>query len=264
MAVAITATAQTGVYPPRVAVSVTGLTVGVSFVSVRRRWGDSEVVLRSGVSDGAVTDTSFVVIDAEVPFGVPVTYAAIVNFVSEYTTTPATYTLTGGKVALSDAITGLSVETVILSWEAKTLTRQASLFRVGYRNVVVTGELGQYEADVELFTDTDVAQIQMYELLETATESIVQLRSADSDTYADVDSYFCVTSVDVRRWSQDGSDPRRVWTLHVAETDEWASQLEAQTFTYADVAAFYSPSGTYANLAADHATYLDVLTADWS
>lgn len=262
MVVAIAVTVQDGVWPPRNAVAVTGLSAGVDFVSVFRVVGGEATRVRSGTSDGLVSDSSFVVTDAEYPFGVPVFYRARVNAVDIYETAPATYTLPGGNVAITDAITGLSAEVRTLAWESRTRTRTSTRFRVSGRNVVVTGPLGQFESELSLFTETATAGANLLALLDAATGAIVQYRSAQSGTYSN-DCYMVVDAFTESRWSQDGSDERRIWTLQVAEVDPWASELEASVYTLQDIYDFYGASATLADLAADHATLLDVATADW-
>lgn len=258
MAVAISALEQ-DTWPPRVLVTVTGLTVGDS-VAVYRVVGGGRVLVRAASAD-AVTDTSFLRTDAELPFGVPVSYLAVVNGGTDYETSPTTYALPGGKVAISDAINGIAAEVVVLAWEEKSYSRRASVFKVGGRNVVVSGDLGMFEGDIELFTSTESARDNLTTVLRDATEGVVQVRQPGG--YAGVDSYLSVLDVTERRWSQDGSDERRVVALQVAEVEGWAPALEARGFTYADLEAAYTGL-TYADLEADYAAYLALAQADLS
>ena len=66
-----------------------------------------------------------------------------------------------------------------------------------------------------------------------------------------------------RRFSQDGSDPRRLIIVQAAETEAWPLILEAQTYTYQDLEDVYAGL-TYAQLEADYATYLDLAQAELS
>lgn len=257
MVVAITPTVQDA-YPPRVLVSVTGLTIGDS-VQLYRVVGGERTLVRAG-TDASVADTSFLRVDAELPFGTPVSYVAVVEGVAT-STSPTTYTLPGGKVALSDAISGLSAEVVIFAWDDKAFTRDSSRFRVGGRNIVVSGDLGQYESTLELYLETTSAGEQLLALLRNATEAVVQLRQPGG--YDGVDSYIVVDGASERRFSQDGSDPRRIWALTVAETDPWAPALEARGFTLADIADWYDGL-TLADLATDYATLLDLAQGDFA
>jgi len=238
MAVAITATEQDS-WPPRVLVSVTGLIVGDG-VAVYRVVGGARTLVRAGETV-AVTDTSFLRTDAELPFGQPVSYLAVVNDDDEYTTGPSTYVLPGGRVALTDAISGAAAEVVILAWDEKEYSRQSSVFRVGGRNVVVAGQLGQFESSLELFTSTTSARDAVMALAESATEGVVQVRQPGG--YDGVDSYLAVLGATDRRWSQDGSDQRRVISLDVAEVQSWAPALEARGSTLQDIANVYDVAG---------------------
>lgn len=259
MAVAIAATAQTA-WPPRVLVQVTGLTIGNS-ITVYRSVGGERTALRGGTST-SVTDTSFLVLDAELPFGIPVTYVARVNAATDYATSATAYALPGGKVALSDAISGLSAEAVILAWDSSTFQRQATVFKVGARNVVVAGALGQPEQDITLYAETDTASALLLALFTDATSAIVQIRQPGG--YADVDGYYAITSAERGRFSQDGTDPRRTWTVRAVSVDGWPSALQAAGFTLQDIYDYYGASGTLADLAADYPTLLSVAQADWS
>lgn len=258
MAVAIDATAQ-DVYPPRVLVAVTGLTLGDDVVVYRQVAGQRTPVRAGSAED--VADTSFLVIDAELPFGVPVTYVAVVNGADTYETTADTYTLPGGKVAVSDAIQALAAEVVILAWPEKTYPRQVSVFQVGGRNAVVSGPIGQASGTIELFVETTSASRNLDEVLRAATEGVVQIRQPGG--YDGVDSYQAVLSATERRFSQDGSDERRIWSLDAAETDGWSPGLVARGFTYDDLAAAYTGLD-YDDLEGDYATYLDLARADLS
>jgi hypothetical protein len=248
------------VFPPRVLVTVTGLTVGDD-VAIYRVVAGERTLIRAG-STASATDVAFLRVDAELPFGVPVSYVAVVGDM-EVSTAPVTYDLPGGRVALSDAISGAAAEAVIGAWPERRYDRQGSVLKPGARNVVVLDAVGQFESEIELLTETDAQRESMLVLFRTATAGIVQLRSPDASIYLGVDCFIAVLTFNERRFSQDGTDPRRLWTLQVAEVDGWASGLEATGFTYADLEAAYTGL-TYATLAADYATYLALAQADLS
>lgn len=256
MTIAVTATVQDS-YPPRVVVAATGLTVG-DFAELSRVVGGVRTPLRGG-TDASVSDTSFVCIDAELPFGVPVTYHADVNDAG-YDSATATYTLTGGKVALSDALSGLSAEVVILAWTERGYSPQSTTFKVGRRNVVVSSDLGQFEATIEFFTETTSSRDNLWNLLRTATEGVIQMRQPGG--YDGVDSYIVVTDAREQRWSQDGTDQRRRHVLQVAEVEPWASVLEPQGYTLGDLADAYAGQ-TLADLAMDYPTLLALAQGDF-
>lgn len=253
---AVSAIAQ-AVYPPRVLVSATNLIVGDA-VSIYRSVAGVRTLVQGGA--GTATDVAFLRVDGTLPFGVPVTYVAVVNGV-EYATGPATYALPGGKVAVSDAISGLAAEVIVWAWSEKTRTRSATVFRPAGRNVVVAGDLAPAESDVELYTEATSSADNLRELLEGATQAIVQIRQPGG--YDGVDGFYAVTSYTERRYAQDGSDQKRIHTLHLVEVDGWATAFQALGFTYTDLANAYAGL-TYANLAADYATYLLLAQADLS
>ena len=256
-AASITATLQ-AVYPPRVLISVTDLTLGDS-ISVYRSVSGVRTLVQ-GATNASVTDPSYLVIDGTLPFGVPVSYVAVVNGV-EYTTSPVTYTLPGGKVVVSDAITTLAAEVVIWAWPEKARARRATVFTPGDRNVVVSGDFAQPQSDITLYTEAFSSAEQLQELLENATQGIVLIRQPGG--YEGVDGFYAVTSYVERRFSQDGSDEKRLHILHLVEVEGWASTFQALGFTYADLSNVYTGL-TYANLSADFATYLALSQADLS
>lgn len=255
---AITAVEQDD-YPPRVLVSVTGLTIGDA-IELYRVVGGERTLVRAG-SDDAVPDTSFLRTDAELPFGVPVSYVAVVNETTEYATSSTTYVLPGGKVAMSDAITGTAAEVIIMAWDAREYDRQATVYKVGGRNVVVSADLGMFEADIDIYVDTTSATESVLSLLRVATEGVIQIRQPGG--YDGIDCYVSVLRAAERRHSQDGSDQRRYWTLAVAEVEGWAPALEAQGTTLQDIADAYTGL-TLDDLSDDYATLLAIAQAEFS
>lgn len=256
MAVAIAADEQPS-WPPRVLISVTGLTIGDSVDLYRVVAGEATAV-RAGQFLQA-TDTSLLRIDAELPFGVPVAYRAVVNG-TDYDTSATTYTLPGGKVALTDAVTGLAAEVVILTWPEKQRQRAASVFDVAGRNVVVSGAYPQFTAAIELFCESWSQTESVLALLAGATSGIVQIRQPGG--YEGVDCYVHVSGHRERRWSQDGSDPRRVHALDVEEVSGWAPVLEASGYTLQDIADVYTGL-TLDDLSDDFATLLAVAQGEF-
>lgn len=249
-------------WPPRALVTVTGLVTGLDTVRILRSVAGAETAVRGGTVSTAVTDPSLVALDAEEPFGVPVTYIAEVNGTARYTADPVTFTLTGGNVALTDAITGLTAEAQIMAWPAKVSQRRSTVYTVGSSNIVVAGFRAQPESDITFFFDTSTARHNFGVLLSGATEGVIQIRQPGG--YTGVDAYVAIVSDSEERYSQDGSDERREWTVHAVETDAWSSSLTASGFTLADIYAFYGSTGTLADLNGDQATLLDIAQADWT
>jgi len=247
-------------FPPRTAVTLTGLTPGDD-VEVYRVVSGERTLLRGGELVGA-SDPSFVVVDGELPFGTPVSYVAVVNSTAEYSTAATSYELPGGKPVLTDAVSGDGSQFVITRWPSKSYDPQASVFKVGGRNVVVKGDVGQWEGTLELFFEAWSSSKNFLTLLRNATQGVLQLRRPSTE-YNGVDAYISVLSASEDRFSQDGTDDRRTWVLEVAETDAWAEDLPASAYTLQDIADVYSGL-TLADFADDHATLLAVSTADFS
>lgn len=175
--------------------------------------------------------------------------------------TPVNVTLTGGKVAITDAITGTSAEVVISAWPTKTRMREASKFNVNGRMIVVSGPLSTFESEIELFTESDSSRENLVSVLNTATSGIVQIRQPGG--YEDVDCYVAVTELDISRYSQDGSDPRRLWTLSATEVDPWPSSFITQGSTLQDLADAFTGL-TLASIASTYSTLLQIAQADLS
>lgn len=251
------------VYPPRVLVTIQGLTIGNS-VSVYRVVAGQRTPVRAARLASA-NDTSYLVVDAELPFGVPVGYVAVVNNSAEVATSTPTYVLPGGKVALSDAVTGLSAEVVLLAAGDRVYDRESVRFRVGSRNVVVSGPWGQFEGTYDIFVESTSQLDNLMALLANATESVVQIRQPGG--YDGVDAYVAVDRVNERRFSQDGSDERRVVTIQFAETEPWPDELSSRGYTLQDIYNHYGPTGTLNDISNDYPfpqRLLEVAVGDFS
>lgn len=261
---AITVTEQDA-YPPRTLITMSSLTLGDD-IAIYRVVAGQRTLVRGTTVDG-VADTAVVRVDGELPFGVLVSYVGVVNGSAEYATGAVTYTLTGGKVALTDAVTGQAVEAVILAWEKLSYDKGASLFRVGGRNVVISGDLGQFTASISFYFEATSSADNFQELMAGATEGIFQIRGPgvlNGKVYDDVDCYVAVLSAEKARYSQDGSDPRRTWVVQVAENDAWAADLEAAGYSYQDMADYYGTAGHYYDVDIEFSSYLAVAQGDFS
>lgn len=245
-------------YPERVSIAVSSLVIGDILTIYRTTPSNNTRVVVRGANAVVVGSDGFVVEDAEQPFGTLITYGITVNG-SDVDSDTIYSALSGGKVAISDAINGNAAEVVVTAWPEKNRTRNASTFQVGGRNIVVMGERGQYTSTLEIFTETEDARLNFLNVLDNATSGILQIRQAG--TYPGVDAYIAVTGDIEKRWSQDGSDERRTFSLDVAEVGPWADALVTSTSTYEDVANAYS---TYADLAAAYSTYLDMAQGDFT
>jgi hypothetical protein len=266
MAIAVTATTVTSVYPPRATVSITGLTLGQR-VRLYRNFNGKMTPIRGGYRESAGS-TSMVVADAEIPMGVNVSWTVRINEQSpaffDVNSSIYSFTLPGGKVAISDAITGQSAEVTVVAWDRIEFQPESTLFRVGGKNRVVSGGTGngQFTADVKLVVLSRSSEITLRNLIGSATSSIMQLRRSISNGQLD-ECYFSVLSYSVERFSDDITDERRFFVLSIAETDSWPYKFVAKGFTLQDLADLYTGQ-TLADLDADFSTLLSIAQADLS
>ncbi len=255
----LTVTAQVGVWPPRKQLTAAALT-GSSFVTINRIVGGQRTPVR-GANDVFVGTSTLIVIDAELPFGLPVSYELIEADVVTDTESAGTTSLPGGKVALTDAITGLAAEVVVLAHDPLTRTTGAAVYNVDGKNYVVADPLSQWEATWEYYTETTTALNDLTTLLEQATAGIIQQRQPGG--YDGVDWYVSPQQVNTRRFSQDGSDERRVTAVQWAQCSGWPLEIEARGYNLQDVADAYTGQ-TLADLSADYATLLLLAQGDFS
>jgi hypothetical protein len=259
MAATITATDVVGVWPPRKLITVTGLTAP-SYITVNRIVGGARTPLR-GATNELIGSSSTVLVDAELPFGLPVTYELIEDSDPPVTDGPATTTLPGGNVALTDATTALASEVVILAHDDLVHDAEATVFQVDGRNYVVSDKIAAPTGTWEFYTETTTAHDDLMTLLRECTSGVMQMRQPGG--YAGVDGYYAPLTVSVRRFSQDGSDQRRITAVRMAETTAWHGMLVARGFTLQDVADAYAGL-TLADYAADYATLLLAAQGDYS
>lgn len=239
------------VWPPRALVTVTGLAGGEN-VKLYRTAAGVQTLVRGGSWTSAPIGAALA-LDAEVPFGIPITYSSVINGVSS-SASPVTITLPGGRVAITDAINGLAAEVTILSWPEKVYDRPGTVFQLANgKAAVVSGPVTQFTGTAELFVEQTSSLTNLISVLSNATGGLVQVRQPGG--YDGVDSYVVVRGFNVRRYSQDGSDQRRTVRLELTEVPPWADTLRALGYTYAQVAAYYGTT-TYAAATDDFATYL--------
>jgi len=255
------------VYPDRVQLVVTENVAGTTVTIWRRVLGETARTAVRGADHLVLTDSGpIIAYDHEAPYGVGLEYLLEVSEIDlPAETESVTLTLEGGKVAITDAISGQAAETVILAWPDKDMARPATVFQVGARNIAVLGELVGFTSTIDFYCETKDARENLILVLKTATQGIVQLRGPGG--YDDVDCYLAVTGLRVSRYSQDGSDPRRVVSADVVEVEGWAPTLGTATFTLGDIAAALpSPPNDLQDLADmfPGGTLLDIALADWS
>jgi len=257
MAETLTAVVQDE-YPPRVLITASALED--TAYSLARSVGGQRTLIRGAEDIDVYPVTVFVAVDGELPFGIPVTYQLLIGGEVVASATPLTVTLPGGKLVLSDAISGLAVECVLFAQDAETSTSESTVYVIDGVNRVVSTPISGPSTALEYYTETLVARDQLRTLLEQATSGIYQQRGP-SPTY-DADAYYSVLTSEERRFSQDGTDPRRITTVRAAEVDGWGYGQENRGYTYQDVADVYTGLA-YADLAADYATYLAVAEGDF-
>ena len=260
----MTLTVETSVWPQRVVLSVTGLIAG-STASIYRVAAGSTTRTPVRNANAVTVGDTLIVTDAEAPFGVALTYILNVGTTTvgtDVASATTTLTLTGGKVALTDAITGNAAEVIVLAWPEKRRERASSVFAVGGRNIVVSGYRSGFTGTIDLFAETNESVDNILSLIDSATSGILQIRQAGP--YHGFDAYISVQSDTETRWSQDGTDPRRTISLEVVETTAWGEDVgSSSTFSYADVAAYYT-GRNYGSWDADFSTYLAAALGDYS
>jgi hypothetical protein len=230
-------------------------------VTLYRVEGEQRTAVRA--ADGlSWSDPNLVRNDGEYPFKVSLTYVLNVDGSDMATSSAITPTLTGGNVVLSDAITGLSVETKITAWPGRTSDRGSTQFNVGGRTVSVSPMRGGSTTPAEVLTESDTTRDQLTTLLDGATSGIILLRVPDEVTYPGFTGHYFVASDEEALLVQRGSDARRLWTLGLIESDPWAPSLAASGWTLDDVKDAYDGL-TLADLADDFDTLLDIAVHDW-
>lgn len=247
------------VWPPRKLITITGLTN--AFFTLFRVVGTQRTPVRGAHNQYVWPATDHLVVDAEMPFGLAYSYeieqpdGTVVD-----TDGPHTVTLPGGLVALSDAITGLAAEVTIGAMDPLASTTNAAVYATDGLNRVVSSPLSQPTTIIEYLTTTLTARNDLRALLAGTTAGIYQQRGPDP-AY-DADAYYSVLESRERRFSQDGTDERRITAVTVAQVDPWHSSLAAVGYDYADLAGAYTGL-TYVDLNADFATYLDLAQGDF-
>lgn len=258
----ITAVEQ-GTYPPKITLTVTGVTPGDAVTIRRHAVGVVDDVLVRTADDLVMIDTSIVLTDGEQPFGTTLTYLLYVDDVYQGSSAPLVSTLDGGKVALSDAISGAAAEVVIRTWSARKSDRVSSVFATigGRRTVLVSGQPQGATSTITLFTETATARDNLRTLVDSATSGILLLRAPESK-YTGVDCYIGILSISETRFSDDGSDDRRLWDLEIVELSGWADSLTTAGASWQDVIDVYAGL-TWAQVQSDFPSWLLFQGYDW-
>ncbi|MGW1961834.1 hypothetical protein ACWCPD_16340 [Streptomyces sp. NPDC001935] len=246
----ISATGQS-VFPPRNLISATGLTGDdIVTISLLRQAGSDLEPVRAASSINVTGQASFLRVDAEQPFGIAVTYSAVLTDVNgnQWTITSAPITSTVTSDVISDAIRGVGAAVKFespLEWKRD---RDATTFNVNGRLIVVGKPRSARSGTLVVRVETDDDGDALNEMLDAATEGTILVRKQVSlsrldGTYALLDDSEAPTWFDEYRW----------FNLSVAKVDDWPDVMEAAGFTLQDIANNFS---TLADIAAFFTTNL--------
>lgn len=253
----ITASPQTA-FPPRNLVSVTGLLADdIVSATIYRETGTSRTVVRAADTVDVTSTDALLRVDAEQPLGVANSYAAELTDVggTVWTVYSGPITSTADSDIVSDAIRGIGAAVRIetpLEWQR---TRDATVFNVGGRYVVVGRPRSAPQTTFTVRTESDEAGDALDTVLAGATEGVLLVRK--QSTLSRLDGHFALLSdSEAPTWY----DEFRWWQLEVTKTEAWPTILEAAGFTLQDVADNYS---TLQDLADDNVTLLDLALKDF-
>ncbi|MGW4876535.1 hypothetical protein ACWEPI_08265 [Streptomyces sp. NPDC004262] len=255
---AISVTAQS-VFPPRNLVSATGLTGDdIVTATLYRQAGTARTAVRAATNIDVTGQSALLRVDAEQPFGVALTYSAVLTdaYGAQWTISAAPITSVVNSDVISDAVRGVGASVFIEEWADKKRTRDATTFNINGRTVVQGKKRGAAQATVTVSTDTDDAGDDLQDVLDNATEGVVLIRN--QVTRAGVDNWLALLDDDEKR---NWQTPYRAWDLDTVETEPWPDQLEAAGFTLQDIANNFSTLQDIANFFPG--TLLDIALYDF-
>jgi hypothetical protein len=226
------------VVPPRNLVSATGLTGDdIVTISLLRQAGSDLEPVRAASSVDVTGQASFLRVDAEQPFGISLTYSAVLTDVNgtQWTITASPITSTVTSDVISDAIRGVGAAVKIespLEWKRD---RDATSFNINGRIVVVGRPRSSRSGTITVRCETDEAGDALNDILDNATEGTILVRKQTSlprldGTYALIDDTESPNWYDEYRW----------FALNTVKADDWPDVMEAAGFTLADIAANFS------------------------
>jgi hypothetical protein len=241
---ALTATAQ-AVSPPRVLCSVTGmLAENITTASIYRVYGTARTAVRAATAVSVTGADALLRVDAEQPFGVATSYAADLTDVNgdTWTVTSGSITSTVTADVISDAIQALGASVKIEAPLDKKRDRDATIFNVGGRNLVVGRPRSKAQATITVRTESDADGDNLQAVLNGATDGVVMIRK--QSTLDRLDGHYAIVSdTEAPTWY----DGYRWWTLEAVEVEGWADSLEAAGFTLQDIANNYTQLQDIAN-----------------
>lgn len=253
----INATAQS-VFPPRNLVSATGLTGdNIVTATLYRQVGTDLTAVRAASGIDVTGQSSLLRVDAEQPFGIALTYAAVLTDVNgaQWTVYSAPITSTVAADVISDAIRGVGAAVKVESPLEKKRDRDAAQFNVGGRIVVVGRPRSAPSSSITVRTETDEDGDALNEVLDGATEGVILVRKQTSLPRLD-GSYALLGDNEAPTWY----DEFRWFTLDVVKADDWPDTMEAAGFVLQDIANNYS---TLADISTAFATLLAIALQDF-
>lgn len=254
----LTATAQ----PGYVALALTDAAAD-AVATITRDPSPGTITVR-GTPAAVTAGGGLVLTDVEHPFGVTVTYTAVLRDPDTNATIdsvaavldPVTLPDPGGMV-VSDPFTGAAVTVPV--WDERDERHTARSYRydlAGYRlPVFLTEQHAGPVWTVELLTTRAQDRPELLDLL-TAGAPVLLRTAGDCDLH---DGWVMPGDVDVARRTRRASDERRMWSVQVAAVDPPGSGLESVAVTLLDLHE-YEP-GTLTDLAGRAATLLDLSRA---
>ncbi|MCQ9178739.1 hypothetical protein KMT30_06775 [Streptomyces sp. IBSBF 2953] len=247
---ALAATAQNA-SPPRVLTAVTGmLAENIVNATVYRVLDTGRTPVRAASAVDVTGTDALLRVDAEQPFGVAVSYLAELTDANglTWTVTSGSITSTVTTDVISDAVQALGAAVRLETPLDKQRTRDASVFNVGGRYVVVSRRRSKAQATIQVRTETDEAGDDLQAVLDGATGGVILLRK--QTTMSRLDGYFAITEDTESPTWYDGF---RWWILEAIEVEPWPDNLEARGFTLQDIGNNYS---SLQDVADDNATLL--------
>ncbi len=247
--------------PPRMLVSVTGMSADDTVLAtVYRQVGTAQTAVRAATDVDVTGQDALLRIDSEQPFGVAYQYVAVLTDVTgaQWTIATGSFTTTSSTDVISDAVRGVGAPVTIKTWPTKSRTRNATVFNVNGRLVVVGRKRSGAQAVVTVSTETTEDGDALQDVLAGATEGIILVRH--STTHPGVDGYLALISDDERPlWFS----PYREWDLTTAETEAWPDILEASGFTLQDLATAFPTTLQDLATAFTPGTLLDIALYDF-
>jgi hypothetical protein len=251
--------------PPPVLVTVTGLLPGDVVNVTRECSGEPTEPVRGAVDRTGISGDALVTIDPQPQLGRLLVYVANVEHddgTSEQVSTSITVPDPGRHV-LSDPFgaAAVLVDVVATPDERKQALRASVLRPAGRRRPVVIADVRQDdEGELTVYTRDRVETAQLVALLAAGTPVVSRRTTAATADLPGTETLIVTDATRARR-SLAGD---RVWQLPFAVVDLPDPALAVSLVSLGDIADYYGPTGTLAELATDYpGTLLDVARSDF-